>query len=209
MKRKTFAILLTGLILLLLFSPLSVLATEQSSPIPEENHTLLGRCLEYFQEHKSDLLGVLGDGTLFALGILVAWRQRKKACDAAASLTGIAASTQSVAASQSGIVTAANGLIDAYNRMQKEYSERQVSEDDRNKAVGALVLQTSAMLKILATVYVNNKNLPQGTKDLVNLEYAKLLAALEDDELLRSIVATARNDVLGASSATDETEEQA
>lgn len=169
---------------------------EAEPPAESENYTFLGRCAEFFVEHKSEALGLIGDGVLFVLALFVAWRQKKKSSDMALSLTGIAANTSSVATSQGGVVDAANGLITAYNGMREEYSERQASEDERNKAVGALVLQTSAVLKILTSVYANSKNLPQGVKDLVNLEYAKVLAGLEDDELLKTIAASAREKIL-------------
>lgn len=41
------------------------------------------------------------------------------------------------------------------------------------------VLETStkAILEILATVYANNKNIPQAVKDLVNIKYVQALKA--------------------------------
>ena len=43
------------------------------------------------------------------------------------------------------------------------------------------------VLDILATVYANSKNLPQGVKDLVNLKYADVLKTTSDDEKLLSV----------------------
>jgi len=50
-----------------------------------------------------------------------------------------------------------------------------------------MVVQTRAVLDILATVYANSKNLPQGVKDLVNLKYADVLKTTSDDEKLLSV----------------------
>jgi hypothetical protein len=54
------------------------------------------------------------------------------------------------------------------------------------------MIQNTAILQILNRVYINNKNLPQGVKDLVNLDFANCLKALEDDEACAAIVDTVK-----------------
>jgi hypothetical protein len=78
-----------------------------------------------------------------------------------------------------------------------------LTEDDRNRVVGALVAQNTAILEILTTITVNNKNTPQGVKDITMLAYANCLKTLDDDEKLKAIVTSVR-DSIGAKTETEE-----
>ena len=98
-----------------------------------------------------------------------------------------------------------NGMIDGYNNMRNSYEKYEHTEDDRNRLVGAVMVQNTALLEILTTVYVNSKNLPQGVKDLINLKYANCQKALGDDEMLRAIVEAVREKVGTKMDAQEET----
>jgi hypothetical protein len=97
-----------------------------------------------------------------------------------------------------------NDLIDEFNKLSEEYKALKAAydaygatEDDRNRVVGALVAQTTAVLEILTTVYVNSKNLPQGVKDIVSLKYANCLKSLDNDTQLKAIVEAVRDNIGG------------
>lgn len=92
--------------------------------------------------------------------------------------------TKGVFDSQSGVVEVINKLIDGYNALNSKYTAAQESEAEREKVFAAVFLQNIAILDILDTVFVNLKNLPQGTKDIVNVRYAKCLSLIDDDEKL-------------------------
>jgi hypothetical protein len=57
------------------------------------------------------------------------------------------------------------------------------------------MVQNAAILEMLATVYVHNRNVPQGVKDLVTLRYANVEKILSNDDLLRSIVESVRDKI--------------
>jgi len=72
--------------------------------------------------------------------------------------------------------------------MKEAYEKYETVEDDRNRLVAAVMAQNTALLDMLRTVYANSKNLPQGVKDTVMLEYANARKMLSDDEALRAVI---------------------
>lgn len=164
----------------------------ESEPLTEEEdeeltatfNLLFQRVYEYAVEHKTELLGLLGDAVIFILALLLKSR-----------ISFIKKTATETNDSQSSVVDVVNNMVDGYNALQHTYEKYGATEDDRNRVVGALVAQNTAILEILTTVYVNSKNLPQGVKDLVNLKYANCLKALEDDEQLKAIVTAVRENI--------------
>ena len=83
---------------------------------------------------------------------------------------------------QAEVIDVVNLLIESYNKLEAKIDKYNKGEEDRNKAVSDTVKECRAILEILATVYANSKNLPQGVKDLVNLKYANVLKAIEENK---------------------------
>lgn len=158
----------------------------------EEPHTIYSRLWEYVVENKATLLGAAGDVGLLVLALLL--KKRVASVKGDTSVTG---------ESQKSVVNAVNDMIDGYNSLKESYDKYGLTEDDRNRVVGALVAQNTAILEILTTITVNNKNTPQGVKDITMLAYANCLKALEDDEKLKAIVTSVR-DSIGAKTETEE-----
>ena len=177
---------------------------EETEAPEEEYHTIFTRLFEYVEQYKTEVLGVAGDAAILILAFIIKLRQDKKTSTIAKSVLNIEDVTSGTNASQSSVVNVVNDMVDRYNEMKESYDKYGLTEDDRNRVVGALVAQNTAILEMLVTVYSNSKNLPQGAKDLVMLKYANCLKSLEDDEKLKAIV-TAVRDNIGASIATEET----
>jgi len=97
---------------------------------------------------------------------------------------------------QTEVVDAVNCLIEGYNTLEKELEDYNKTEEERYKMVGAMIVQTQAILDILATVYANSKNLPTGVKDLINLKYAKALKLVENSEELKEIAQSAGAEIV-------------
>lgn len=66
------------------------------------------------------------------------------------------------------VLKVANQLIDTTNALAE-------SEEKLDLNVEKLLSLNKAVLEILVTVYVNNKNIPQATKDLVNMKYVSAI----------------------------------
>lgn len=165
------------------------------TPTENEPHTLFTRVWEYCVENKTEMLGLAGDAVIFILAIFVKLRNDKKTKNITEVLGVIKGDASGTANSQTSVISSVNDMITGYNEMRQSYDKYESVEDDRNRLVGAVMVQNTAILEILSTVYVNNKNMPQGVKDLVNLKYANCLKALGDDETLRAIVETVREKV--------------
>lgn len=150
----------------------------------ETSQTIFTRLWEYVTTYKTEILGFLGDAAIFIVALL-----------AKNGVSLIKRTSKDTNESQVSVVGVVNEMVDGYNALRQSYEMYGATEDDRNRVVGALVAQNTAILEILTTVYVNSKNLPQGVKDLVNLKYAKCLKALDNDEQLKAIVMAVRENI--------------
>ena len=102
-----------------------------------------------------------------------------------------------------------NELIEGYNRFETALNEFGEKEQERYKTMTAAFVQTKAILKIMTTVYANSKNIPQGVKDLVNLEYADVLKLVGDEKKLQEIVEPEKSTENIESAPTDEVNKKA
>ena len=61
--------------------------------------------------------------------------------------------------------------------------------EERDGVISALSAEVLTVLEILATMCANNKNVPQGFKDVVSLKYARCVSLIEDSEKVGSFFA--------------------
>jgi hypothetical protein len=150
-------------------------------------NTIFTRIFEFIEYHKDTIIMVLG----FCGSIVITLQEikRKKKTDNGMDekQTQVLSNLAGITNSQNGVVDVVNALINGYEQMKNKYTEYESAEDDRNKLVGAVMVQNEAILEILATVYANS-NLPRGVKDLISLKYAHCVAALDEDEKLKACV---------------------
>lgn len=173
-----------------------------------ETHTLFSRLWEYCCENREIALEVVSSVILLAVSIFIKIKNDKKTKTITEDLIAVKSDTSGTAMTQSEVVKTSNELIDAYNDLRSSYEKYQNTEEDRNKLVSAVMIQNTALLEILRTVYVNSKNLPQGVKDIVSLKYANVLKSLDNDDLLKSVIVAVREKIgKMESSASDASEE--
>lgn len=146
-----------------------------------ENPTFLGRVGEWLNKYKVEIVAFITDIVMLAMVIHNTVKSKK-------GLLRIGKDTSLTNSSQSQVICGLNNLIENYNAIEQKITSYENTENERYKFVAAMVAQTRAVLDILATVYANSKNLPQGVKDLVNLKYADILKTVSDDEKLLSVV---------------------
>ena len=179
-------------------------STSSTPAVQTTNHTLLTRVWEYIVKYKSEILGVTGDA-LILIGVMVLKGLfKRKTTDISIDIKGVKGDTSHTGAQQTAVVEAVNELIAGYNKMKEAYEKYEAVEDDRNRLVGAVMAQNTAILDMLRTVYANNKNLPQGVKDVVMLEYANIKKVLGDDKLLRAMVDSVHEKVNAGTEVTSE-----
>ncbi|MBR2388109.1 MAG: hypothetical protein IKB02_09985 [Clostridia bacterium] len=183
-----------------------------SESLPEGTTNILGayfsRIWEYIVTHKQELLTTCGDVILVILTLFIRSRTGKKTAEIEKTVNSIEEYAKATNGSQGSVVGAVNGMIDGYNALKDSYEKYGETEDDRNRLVGALLAQNTAILEILVSVYPHSKNLPQGVKDVVMLRYANCLKALDDDEKLKSIVASVREGINASLTVEEPTEEE-
>jgi hypothetical protein len=207
--KKIFVVLCCIMALLLcLFVP--CFATEVDAPeaslaatntvVEEaETHTIFTRLWEFVNQYKGEVLTLIGDVALVIIAIYIKIKNNKGTKEMNSALNTIKQETGISLSNQGNVVNVINNLIDSYNvqaaeytKLKEAYEKYGATELDRNKVIGALAAEIATVLDILSTVYVNNKNLPQGVKDLVNIKYANCLKALENDGELASVVNAVR-----------------
>ena len=162
--------------------------TDNSNEKSEENPTFFGRLWEFVETNYPEIAATVGNVITIIMLIVYHVKSKKK-------LLNIDTATSKQLGTQSEVVDAVNCLIEGYNSLETELSDYNKTEDERYKAVGAMVVQTKAILEILVTVYANSKNIPQGVKDLINLKYAKSLTTIEDNEQLKEIAKSGGEEV--------------
>lgn len=150
-------------------------------------NTIFTRIFEFFEINKETIIMVFGfAGTIF-ITIRDIRRKIRVDNDSGATQQKILSDIGGMINSQNGVVDVVNGLTNSYDEMRRKYTAYEDVEDDRNKLVGAVLVQNAAILDILSSVYVN-ANLPQGVKDIVQLKYAHCQTALNNDDQLRACV---------------------
>lgn len=169
-------------------APVETSTDEEPTEESEENPTFFGRLWEFVETNYPEIAATVGNVITIIMLIVYHVKSKKK-------LLNIDTATSKQLGTQTEVVDAVNCLIEGYNSLETELSDYNKTEDERYKAVGAMVVQTKAILEILVTVYANSKNIPQGVKDLINLKYAKSLTTIEDNEQLKEIAQSGGEEV--------------
>ena len=154
----------------------------------EVYNTLFTRVYEFIETNKDGIIMILGFAASIFITIRDARKRKKTTDDASAVQTAIQGDVSAMKNVQNAVIDVVNNLSAKYAEMKEKYGEYESVEDERNKLVGAVMLQNQTILEILTSVYANSKNLPQGEKDIILYKYSKCLSALDDDNALRSCV---------------------
>ena len=148
----------------------------QSLTAPTDNSegaapkTFLSRVQEWFERNLSEFFSGATLVTAFSTvtAVIVSWRKNKKLKAATdALLAGVSEKTDNN--------TEINELIEKYNAVQEYIVALDKKELTRDAICEEMATFGKTILEILATVYANNKNIPQGVKDLVTLKYSQAL----------------------------------
>lgn len=148
-------------------------AAEPSETAPEVPETVWTRIEEWFSHNLAEFLGSINLGAVAACIVMVVVEHKgnKKAAKITADSLGVNTN------SNSEVVKAVNTLIDGYNETLDKLHAMETKAEQQEHISAVLETSTKAILEILATVYANNKNIPQAVKDLVNIKYVQALKA--------------------------------
>ncbi len=133
----------------------------------EKEHTIWTRLGEWFSHNFLEFLSSVDLVAMAGCITAVIFERKSNKKHNEETKTSIKENTEEMkrnTASNDEVLKVANLLIDSTNALA-------ASEEKRDVSVEQLLLLNKAVLEILVTVYVNNKNIPQATKDLVNMKY--------------------------------------
>lgn len=156
----------------------------QSLTAPTDNSegaapkTFLSRVQEWFERNLSEFFSGATLVTAFSTvtAVIVSWRKNKKLKAATdALLAGVSEKTDNNTEINGKVIKAINELIAKYNAVQEYIVVLDKKELTRDAVCEEMATFGKTILEILATVYANNKNIPQGVKDLVTLKYSQAL----------------------------------
>jgi hypothetical protein len=146
-------------------------ATETDAVVGTVEHTVSTRLKEWFSQN---FVAFMSSANLTAVGsalvaIILERKSNKKNTEETKSAMGetINAMKENTACNDQ-VLSVVNQLIDATNELKS-------NEELRDLAIDKLTTTVQAVMEILVTVYANNKNIPQATKDLVNFKYVTAL----------------------------------
>ena len=146
-------------------------ALENEESTAKVEHTVWSRLGEWFSHNfleflsSVDLVAMVGCVTAV---VLERKSNKKNTQETKTSIKENTAEIKRNTESNDEVLRVANQLIDSTNALA-------ACEEKRDVDVAQLLVLNKAVLEILVTVYVNNKNIPQATKDLVNMKYVAAL----------------------------------
>jgi hypothetical protein len=188
--KRIIIFLITFVLLCTLITPIVGFAAEVEEAPAEEisYHTIFTRIYEYVCEHDSQIISAAGSGILLIFGAITKAATKRKNKETEGTLELIANGVSGTATTQDSVIKAVNVMAQGYNEMRAAYEKYEAVEDDRNRLVGACLVTNTALLEILSRVFVHNKNMPQGVKDYIMLQYTNAQKIIGDDAALESIV---------------------
>ena len=144
---------------------------EDEYPPAVEYHTIWTRLEEWLSVNFLEFISSIDLAALIGAIVVIIIEgkiNRKSNDEAKASLTDNTDEIKRNTESNDKVLDVANQLIDTTNALAE-------SEEKLDLNVEKLLSLNKAVLEILVTVYVNNKNIPQATKDLVNMKYVSAI----------------------------------
>ena len=151
----------------------------QDNDAAQVKHTFLSRVVEWISRYRLESIGSADLAATVACVITVIIDVKfgkKNTNETNASIRENTAEMKRNTESNDEVLKAANLLIDSTNALT-------ASDEKRSVDINQLLLFNKAVLEILVTVYANNKNIPQATKDLVTLKYVNALKGGEGKEV--------------------------
>lgn len=180
-------------------------AVEAGDIIEETNYTLPGRIWEYIESNQEKLID-------YALSVLLLIVGTFFGAKSGNLIKGIAGGVSSAINKTTLVTNSQNGVIESVNKMENNVASLIESfenichnEEARNQIVTALFVELSAVKQMLMTVYPNSKNLPQGVKDLINIENANCLKIINDNEALSELYKNVFNAITAGEQKENET----
>ena len=208
--KRLFKFLLSFVLVFMLLTPVTAFAVEITAGGEEiDYNTIFTRIWEFVEANKTECVSGAGSLLLLIVNGAVKIANSKANKKLSEQLNIVQEDSRVKNNVLSSIVNAINQMIAGFNivknssddlrrgydEMRTAYEINATKEDDRNRLIGAVMVQNTALLEILASVYVHNKNLPQGVKDLIILKYANAMKALSDDEILCAVVESVREKI--------------
>lgn len=197
-KAITFIMLFVALFLVI--SPIAAFASELGSDpttIEGNYNDIFTRIYEFAMANKTEVISGAGSLVVLVFSAVIKSFSKKQGKELKDMISAVGVDASGTAKNQQSLIDAFNVMAKGYNEMREAYERYEGVEDDRNRLVGACLVTNTALLEILNTVYVHNRNLPQGVKDLIVLQYVNCQKALSDDDMLRQVVESVKANLNG------------
>lgn len=198
--KKVITFIMLFVALFLIISPVAAFASELGSDpatIEGNYNDIFTRIYEFAVANKTEVISGAGSLVVLVFSAVVKSFSKKQGKELKEMISAVGVDASGTAKNQQSLIDAFNVMAKGYNEMREAYERYEGVEDDRNRLVGACLVTNTALLEILNTVYVHNRNLPQGVKDLIVLQYVNCQKALSDDDMLRQVVDSVKANLNG------------
>ena len=175
----------------------------------EEHETVFTRLYEWFTESKTDVFTLGGSAVLFVLSLILKKDMGATAKKTVDGLAKVLSKADLSDEKQDAIVGGLNEMVDGYNEIKAQSEEVKACMADVTSQISAItssnsaledkidnvfnvivslmdkeIMQNSAVMELLSSVYSNNAALPQGIKDLVVLKHSKSEKAAQEAAII-------------------------
>lgn len=172
-NKKIIILLVVAIILMLTFS---VLAYAEDGEVETTINvsTVYERAVEWWNTYEDEITSLVSLGATALFGFLIS--KIKTGLKELISKNGLLANVTSNSSNKvDNLVVAYNHQVDEMAILRQENADLKVAIDEVIRELAAVRAGFSHTARILTTVYTNNKALPQGVRDMVNLECAQCM----------------------------------
>ena len=152
--------------------------------VEADSPTLFSRILDFLKSNREEIISI---GSMIGTAIYIGFIVYKNVKSVKKDNTGVKKELKTFGGTLLEMAKAHNLSADEFSKLNASYQALLQKEEERDKMLATLVSATSTLLDIQTTVYANSKNLPSGTKDVINVKYSKCLKTLENNTTLKAV----------------------
>lgn len=158
--------------------------TSYEETAEKDSPTLISRIIDFIYINKEEIISI---GSMLSGVFSIIFIVYKNVKSVKKDNGGVKKELQSFGKNLVEMAEAHNLSAEEFNKLSASYEALLKKEEERDRMLATLVSTTSTLLDIQTTVYANSKNLPSGTKDVINVKYSKCLKTLENNTTLKAI----------------------
>lgn len=194
MKRRFAKIIIMIFAILILVSALSLYVCAEGDIDGSDPtlSTVYERAIEWWDTYQEEITSIISLGVTAIIGYFVS--KIKSWIKDLIRKNGVLENATASSSNKVGeLIVGYNGQTDEIRALRVENSELRKINEQNAREITAVKHEIAHIAQILTTVYTNSKALPQGVRDMVNIECAKCMRLASD---MKKDTEVAKDDVV-------------